>query len=205
MNLLTIKKTETSLDFSGTLGKTSLDLQKYDPSGFLAVRLNENNEYVISSVNEENFRELNVNVVEKENATQIRQFLEVSSKKIKKSELSFNLNSVLNSLCKQKVQGVSRGFITYLRIFGVGYRVFFSKNILTLKLGFSHFVKIRIPNSIQIFLPEPTLICLYGLDKNEVTQIAATIQQIKPPSPYKGKGIRILDSSVRLKIGKKKS
>jgi large subunit ribosomal protein L6 len=62
-----------------------------------------------------------------------------------------------------------------------------------------------VPSSIRVFLPEPTLICIYGLDKNEVTQIGAKVQEIKRPSPYKGNGIRVLDAEIKLKIGKKKS
>ena len=113
--------------------------------------------------------------------------------------------SPIASLYHQKNQGVLKGFFTYLKITGVGYRVFLTGNILTLKLGFSHFVKVQVPESVKVFLPEPTLICFYGVDKNQITQIAAKVQQLKPPSPYKGKGIRRLDTNIRLKPGKKKS
>nr|YP_009720878.1 ribosomal protein L6 [Scherffelia dubia]QGP70678.1 ribosomal protein L6 [Scherffelia dubia] len=105
----------------------------------------------------------------------------------------------------QKIQGVSRGYFVYLRVVGVGYRVFLSQNILTFKLGFSHFYKVKVPKSTRVFLPEPTLLCLYGIDKNQVTQVAASIKRIKPPSVYKGKGIKLLKDSIRLKEGKKKS
>lgn len=113
--------------------------------------------------------------------------------------------SMITSVYAQKVQGVSRGFFTYLKITGIGYRVFLVGDVLTFKLGFSHFVKVQVPASVKVFLPEPTFICFYGLDLNQVTQVAAKIQQIKPPSPYKGKGIRLFDRSIRLKTGKKKS
>lgn len=136
---------------------------------------------------------------------------DISHSEQKKSEpgkLSYCGNSFdcpLTGLYSQKLEGVSRGFFTYLQVVGVGFRVFLVQDILTFKLGFSHFVKVRLPESVKVFLPEPTLICLYGLDKNQVTQIAAKIQQIKPPSPYKGKGIKLLDTQIRLKAGKKKS
>lgn len=123
-----------------------------------------------------------------------------------KQRIKVNPNLIYNgALYKQKIQGVSRGYFTYLRLVGVGYRVFLINNTLTFKLGFSHFIKIVVPSSIRVFLPEPTLICIYGLDKNEVTQIGAKVQEIKRPSPYKGKGIRVLDAEIKLKIGKKKS
>ena len=75
---------------------------------------------------------------------------------------------------------------------------------MTLKVGYSHDVKYKIPSSVCIFLIEPTLICLFGIDKNQVTQIAAEIRQIKPPSPYKGKGIRFVNETVFIKQGKQK-
>lgn len=158
--------------------------------------------------------------------TTLKNFLEIPDRKNKNKnthkamqatpwskEKSSRELGILNSIYLQRISGVSRGYLTYLRVVGIGFRVFFHSkkentnlgNMLTFKLGFSHLVKVQIPNSIQVFLPEPTLICLYGLDKNQVTQIAAKIQQIKKPSVYKGKGIRLLDVPVRLKTGKKKS
>ena len=118
-----------------------------------------------------------------------------------------NTTTILNSLFSQKQKSLTVGHFLYLRIVGVGYRVFLSSKERTLvfKLGYSHFIKLQLPISVKAFLPEPTLICLYGIDKNEVTQVAATIQKMKVPSVYKGKGIRILNSYVRTKIGKKKS
>lgn len=107
-------------------------------------------------------------------------------------------------LIKNKIYGVSQGFLLYLRIVGIGYRCFLTNQTLTLKVGYSHDVKFRIPESIRIFLLEPTLICLFGIDKNQVTQLAAQIRQIKPPSPYKGKGIRLLNETVFIKQGKQK-
>lgn len=93
----------------------------------------------------------------------------------------------------QKCKGVSGGFFKYLRITGIGYRTFLVGNVLTLKLGFSHFYKVQIPKSVKVFLPEPTLICFYGVDKNQVTQIAAKVRLIKKPSPYKGKGLFLIN------------
>jgi large subunit ribosomal protein L6 len=75
---------------------------------------------------------------------------------------------------------------------------------LRLKVGFSHDLVFQIPDSIRLFLIEPTLICLYGIDKNQVTQIASKIREIQPPSVYKGKGIAFSEEVVILKQGKRK-
>lgn len=105
---------------------------------------------------------------------------------------------------KNRINGVSQGYILYLRIVGIGYKCSLKDNILTFKLGFSHDVKYRIPDSIRIFLVQPTLISIFGVDKNQVSQIAAQIRSIRPPSAYKGKGIRLLKEIVRIKQGKQK-
>ncbi len=118
---------------------------------------------------------------------------------------------ILN-IIKEKILGVSNGFLLLIRIIGVGYRVHIQKpedsglqnQILHLKIGFSHDFKYIIPLSIKVFLLEPTLICIYGVDKNQVTQIAAKIRFIKPPSVYKGKGIKLVNEVVSIKQGKRK-
>ena len=99
---------------------------------------------------------------------------------------------------------MTRGYVVYLRIVGIGYRASLKEQVLTFKLGFSHDVTYSLPTSLRAFLPEPTLVGLYGLDKNQVTQAAAKIIALKPPSAYKGKGIRMADTTPRLKAGKKK-
>lgn len=134
---------------------------------------------------------LSVNINRKSNTIQIAGSLKSSYGSFKK-------------LFKNKLYGISQGFILYLRLVGVGYRCSLENNILTFKVGFSHEVKYRIPESIRIFLPEPTLLSVYGIDKNQVTQIANQIRYIKPPSPYKGKGIRLVTETIRIKQGKQK-
>lgn len=99
----------------------------------------------------------------------------------------------------------AKGFFCSLRVVGIGYRVFLVNDILSFKLGFSHFIHVQIPKSIRVFLPEQTCICFYGLDHNQVTQIASQIQQLKKPSPYKGKGLQKDNNPIRYKVGKKKS
>lgn len=196
-------KMDNNLKFmkiEGPLGRTMLNVEKHDISGC----------FCISADDMRPFQAVSLQICKS-----------VKGQLIKNDVLNFLDNKVCiksqakfvkikqrikpETLYKQKIQGVSRGYFTYLRLVGVGYRVFLINNTLTFKLGFSHFIKIVVPSSIRVFLPEPTLICIYGLDKNEVTQIGAKVQEIKRPSPYKGKGIRVLDAEIKLKIGKKKS
>ena len=113
-------------------------------------------------------------------------------------------HGLLKSLIENKIQGISRGFLIYLKIVGIGYRAFLEKNTLFLKLGYSHDILYKIPSSIKIFLLDPTLICLFGIDKNQVTQIAAKLRDLRKVSVYKGKGIRLLDEEIFLKTGKRK-
>jgi large subunit ribosomal protein L6 len=110
----------------------------------------------------------------------------------------------LETLLKNRIIGVCQGFLTYLRIVGVGYRATIKQTTLTLKVGYSHDVKYKLPESVRVFLLQPTLVCLFGLEKNQITQIAAKIREIRPPSPYKGKGIRLLQENVIIKQGKQK-
>ncbi len=116
--------------------------------------------------------------------------------------------SCISNIIENKIIGVSSGFLLSMRIIGVGYRAEIIKNlgnqVLCLKIGFSHDLEYIIPSSIRIFLLEPTLICLYGIDKNQITQVAAKIRHIKAPSVYKGKGIRLVDEVVFVKPGKRK-
>lgn len=75
---------------------------------------------------------------------------------------------------------------------------------IELKIGQSHEIFFQVPQNIRAFSIKPTLFCLYGLDKQQVTQIASEIRNLRPPEPYKGKGIRYKDEIVRIKVGKKK-
>jgi large subunit ribosomal protein L6 len=117
---------------------------------------------------------------------------------------SKSYHGVLKKLILNKIQGVTRGFLIYLKILGIGYRAHLEKNTLLLKLGFSHDILYNIPQSIKIFLLDPTLICLFGVDKNQITQIARNLKDLKKPSVYKGKGIRLFDEKIQLKTGKRK-
>jgi large subunit ribosomal protein L6 len=102
------------------------------------------------------------------------------------------------------VRGVSDGFTINLEINGVGYRAQADAKMLKMQLGFSHDVEIPIPAGIQIKAVKPTEIEISGADRQRVGQIAAEIRSLRPPEPYKGKGIKYSTETIRRKEGKKK-
>jgi large subunit ribosomal protein L6 len=100
------------------------------------------------------------------------------------------------------IEGVVQGHKKALEIQGVGFRAQIQKNKLILNLGFSHPVEYEVPEGIKVSTPQPTQIIVEGMDKAQVGTIAAKIRMIKPPEPYKGKGIRYSGELVRRKLGK---
>ena len=113
-----------------------------------------------------------------------------------------SMHGLFRTLVKNHVQGVSEGFEIRLSMVGVGYRANVEGNKLDLSVGFSHPTKIVIPKSIQVTVDKGVLIVIKGSDKREVGQFAAAVRAIKPPEPYKGKGIRYENEYVRKKEGK---
>jgi len=112
------------------------------------------------------------------------------------------LHGLYRSLINNMVIGVSEGYIKELTAVGVGYRAALKGNNLELQVGFSHPVSIEAPDGITFEVPEPTKIIVTGIDKQKVGQVAADIRSVRPPEPYKGKGIRYKDEQVRRKAGK---
>ncbi len=108
------------------------------------------------------------------------------------------------NLASNVVRGVSDGFTINLEINGVGYRAAADAKMLKMQLGFSHDVEIPIPAGIQIKAVKPTEIEISGSDRQRVGQIAAEIRSLRPPEPYKGKGIKYSTETIRRKEGKKK-
>ena len=108
------------------------------------------------------------------------------------------------NLASNMVRGVSDGFTINLEINGVGYRAQADAKNLKLQLGFSHDVEVPIPAGIQIKAIKPTEIEITGADRQRVGQLAAEIRSLRPPEPYKGKGIKYSTETVRRKEGKKK-
>jgi len=103
---------------------------------------------------------------------------------------------------RNMIAGVTEGHKRELEIQGVGFRAQLQGNKLAINLGFSHPVEYEIPKDIKVEVPKPTSITLEGMDKAMVGQTAARIRGLKPPEPYKGKGIRYVNEYVKRKQGK---
>jgi large subunit ribosomal protein L6 len=108
------------------------------------------------------------------------------------------------ALVSNMVTGVSTGFSRNLEIVGVGYRAAVQGNTLNLQLGYSHDIPFPIPADVRIACERPTAVSVSGADRQRVGQVAAEIRSYRPPEPYKGKGIRYANETVRRKEGKKK-
>ncbi len=112
------------------------------------------------------------------------------------------LHGLTRSLVANMVTGVDSGYERRLEIHGVGYRAEQKGRNLSLTVGFSHPVEVVPPEGVKLSLESPTLIRVEGIDKEKVGQMAAEIRKIRPPEPYKGKGIRYQGEHVRRKAGK---
>ena len=113
------------------------------------------------------------------------------------------LHGLTRSLIANMVEGVTKGFEKRLEIQGVGYRAAMRGAALELNVGFSHSVVIQPPAGIAFEVPAVTQIVVKGVDKQQVGQVAAEIRRVRPPEPYKGKGIRYEGEYVRRKVGKR--
>ena len=113
------------------------------------------------------------------------------------------LHGLTRTLVANMVEGVTNGFEKKLEIQGVGYRAALAGTNLELQVGYSHPVKIKPRQGIEFEVPVPTQIIVRGIDKQMVGQTAAEIRKVRPPEPYKGKGIRYEGEFVRRKVGKR--
>jgi large subunit ribosomal protein L6 len=113
------------------------------------------------------------------------------------------LHGLTRSLIANMVQGVTKGFEKKLEIQGVGYRATLKGTSLELNVGYSHPVVIDPPQGVAFEVPVPTQISVKGVDKQQVGEVAAKIRKVRPPEPYKGKGIRYEGEYVRRKVGKR--
>jgi len=113
------------------------------------------------------------------------------------------LHGLTRSLIANMVEGVTKGFEKKLEIQGVGYRAALRGTSLELNVGYSHPVVIDAPQGIAFEVPIPTQISVKGVDKQQVGELAAQIRKVRPPEPYKGKGIRYEGEYVRRKVGKR--
>lgn len=123
-------------------------------------------------------------------------------KRINDEKFSKMLHGTINSNINNAIIGVSKGHLKVLKIFGVGYKANIVGNNVELALGYSHPIKLVIPQSIKIECPTPTEIKIFGPDKAVVGEFAAIIRSKRPPEPYKGKGVMYIDETIIRKAGK---
>jgi large subunit ribosomal protein L6 len=112
------------------------------------------------------------------------------------------MHGLTRSLIQNAVTGVTEGFSKTLQIAGVGYRAQLQGQDVNLQVGYSHPVLIAPREGVEFEVPNATTIVVRGIDKQRVGQMAAEIRKVRPPEPYKGKGIRYSDEQIRRKVGK---
>jgi large subunit ribosomal protein L6 len=114
-----------------------------------------------------------------------------------------SLHGLTRTLIANMVEGVTNGYEKRLEIVGVGYRAAVRDGNLELLLGFSHPVVIAPPEHIEFETPQPTVVLVRGISKQLVGEVAAKIRKLRPPEPYKGKGVRYAGEHVQRKVGKR--
>ena len=115
------------------------------------------------------------------------------------------LQGLARSLVANMVTGVTQGFEKKLEIVGVGFRADLQGGTLRLTLGYSHPILYPLPKGIKVEIEKQTLLTVKGIDRQQVGIVAAQLRSIKPPEPYKGKGIRYAGERIRKKVGKTKA
>jgi large subunit ribosomal protein L6 len=114
-----------------------------------------------------------------------------------------SLHGLTRTLVANMVEGVTNGFEKRLEIQGVGYRALLKGSSIEFALGYSHSITVDPPSGIEFEVPAPTQVVVRGIDKQAVGQVAAEIRRLRPPEPYKGKGIRYQGEVVLRKVGKR--
>lgn len=120
----------------------------------------------------------------------------------KKTGSDSAMHGLYRSLINNMIIGVTKGFEKKLTLVGVGYRAALAGGKLDLQLGYSHPTSVPVPKSINVTVDKSTTITIQGIDKQAVGQFAATVRAVRPPEPYKGKGVRYENERVRKKAGK---
>ena len=123
-------------------------------------------------------------------------------KRAQKRKITRIFHGLTRNLIVNMINGVSKGFFKDLNIIGVGYRAQVDGKDLVLNMGYSHPVRIPVPNSLSVECKTPTKISIFGIEKEVVGLFAAKLRSIRPPEPYKGKGIKYEDEIIVRKIGK---
>ncbi|XP_015577865.1 50S ribosomal protein L6, chloroplastic [Ricinus communis] len=135
-----------------------------------------------------------VKIEKEENVLRVRKALE--------TRRANQMHGLFRTLTDNMVVGVSKGFEKRLQLVGVGYRATVEGKDLVLSLGFSHPVRMAIPDDLKVKVEENTRIIISGYDKCNIGQFAASVRKWRPPEPYKGKGVRYANEVIRLKEGK---
>jgi len=112
------------------------------------------------------------------------------------------LHGLTRALAANAVQGVSTGFIRELDIVGIGYRADVKGRIVTFTLGYSHPIELWLPQGVDVKIEKQTHLVLSGVDRQAVGQVAANMRALRPPDPYKNKGVRYTGEALRKKVGK---
>ncbi|MDE0572447.1 50S ribosomal protein L6 [Demequina sp. B12] len=126
----------------------------------------------------------------------------IAVKRPNDERVSKSLHGLTRTLISNMVEGVTNGYEKKLEIVGTGYRVALKGSTLEFALGFSHPVVIEAPEGITFAVEGPTKFSVAGIDKQQVGEVAANIRKVRPPEPYKGKGVRYAGEHVRRKAGK---
>ena len=116
---------------------------------------------------------------------------------------SIAMHGTINSLVNNMIIGVTKGYEKSLEIVGVGYRFNVQGNKIVIAAGYSHPVEMIVPEGIKAEVKDQTQLILTGIDKHQIGEFAANVRKVRPPEPYKGKGIRYSDERIRRKEGKK--
>jgi large subunit ribosomal protein L6 len=122
--------------------------------------------------------------------------------RVNETKRARSMHGLYRNLLRNMVQGVSDGFSITLLITGVGYRAEVQGQVLVLNLGFSNPIEYPIPGDVSIETDGPTKLTVKGIDKQVVGQVASEIRSIRPPEPYKGKGVKYETEQIRRKVGK---
>ncbi len=112
------------------------------------------------------------------------------------------MHGLYRQLLFNMVHGVSQGFRKELQITGVGYRAERKGDAVVLNLGYSNPIEYRVPEGVEIVCETPNKVVVSGVDKQQVGQVASELRSLRPPEPYKGKGVKYADETVRRKVGK---
>lgn len=127
---------------------------------------------------------------------------EVTVKRPNDAKTTKQLHGTTRALLHNMVVGVSEGFSKTLQLVGIGFRTAVKGNTLTMNVGYSHQVEMKIPTGLDVTCPSNTEIVVAGIDKQLVGEFAANVRAVRKPEPYKGKGIRYKDEHIRRKEGK---